>query len=73
MTSEDLKINLYWNESGTKTGLSNMINSGQKILVNFYNPGPNGIYPIRLRVPPKSLKIVNQNNTLILGDIFCSK
>ena len=68
---EDLYVNLFWNESGSTTGLSKRLNEGQKVLVSLYNPGSKGIYPIRLRVPSKDLNIVDQNNKAVTGDVIC--
>lgn len=63
---------MFWNQSGITTGLSDRINKGEKILVNFYNPGAKGTYPIRLRVPPKDINIVFQSNRQIAGDVICA-
>lgn len=41
------------------------------MLVSFYNPGSKGTYPIRLRVPPRELNIVGQDNSPIVGDVVC--
>ena len=68
---EDLYVNLFWNESGSTTGLSKRLNEGQKVLVSLYNPGSKGIYPIRLRVPSKDLNIVDQNNKSVTGHVIC--
>ena len=71
VSSDDLYINLFWNESGSATGLSQRVNNGEKVLVSFYNPGSKGTYPIRLRVPNKDLNVVSQTNTAIAGDVVC--
>ena len=72
INSDDLYVNLFWNESGIATGLSDRINKGEKMLVNFYNPGPKGTFPIRLRVPQKDINIVYQSNRVISGDVVCA-
>lgn len=68
---QDLYVNLFWNESGSATGLSKSLNAGQKVLVSLYNPGSKGSYPVRLRVPPRELNVVGQDNSLIAGDVVC--
>lgn len=68
---EDLYFNVFWNETGDVTGLSNKLNEGKTVLVSLYNPGSQGTYPIRLRVPPLNLNLVGHDNSLIPGDIFC--
>eukprot|EP00178_Gracilaria_changii_P009112 TRINITY_DN26950_c0_g1_i2.p2 TRINITY_DN26950_c0_g1~~TRINITY_DN26950_c0_g1_i2.p2 ORF type:complete len:117 (+),score=15.73 TRINITY_DN26950_c0_g1_i2:154-504(+) len=62
VSSEDLYINLFWNESGSTTGLSKRLSQGDKVLVSLHNPGSKGTYPIRLRVPRSDLQVVNQKN-----------
>ena len=42
------------------------------MLVNFYNPGPKGTFPIRLRVPQKDINVVYQSNRVISGDVVCA-
>ena len=72
MSSDDIYVNVFWNETGAISGLSQKINSGQKILISFYNPSAKNSYPIRLRVPNKDLNIVGQNNEKIVGDVVCA-
>jgi alpha-mannosidase/alpha-mannosidase II/lysosomal alpha-mannosidase len=71
-TVSDLYINLFWNETGTATGLSKSLKDGKKVIVNFYNPGSKGTYPIRLRVPATELNVVSQSNSAIVGDVVCA-
>jgi hypothetical protein len=68
----DLYINLFWNETGTVTGLTQSLNAGKTVLVSFYNPGSKGTYPVRLRVPPKDLNVLGQDNLPIPGDVVCA-
>lgn len=69
---EDLYVNLFWNETGSVTGLSAKLTAGKTVLVSLYNPGAKGTYTIRLKVPNKELNVVSQTNTSIVGDIICS-
>ena len=71
VSADDLYVNLFWNESGSATGLSKRLNDGQKVLGSLYNPGSKGTYPIRLRVPSKDLNVIDQSNKAITGDIVC--
>ena len=72
VSADDLYINLFWNESGKATGLSKRLESGDKVLVSLYNPGAAGTYPIRLRVPPKDLNVVDHKNQPVKGDVICT-
>jgi hypothetical protein len=53
IAADDITINLFWNETGSVTGLSTRLNAGKTVLVSLYNPGAKGTYPIRLKVPAK--------------------
>jgi hypothetical protein len=72
VNADDISVNLFWNETGAVTGLSTRLNAGKTVLVSFYNPGAKGTYPIKLKVPPKELNIVSQNNSNIIGDVVCN-
>jgi len=72
VSAEDLYINLFWNESGSATGLSKRLSAGEKVLVSLYNPGSKGTYSIRLRVPAKDLQVVSHKNEPIKGDVVCA-
>jgi len=72
VNADDISVNLFWNETGAVTGLSTRLNAGKTVLVSFYNPGAKGTYPIKLKVPPKELNIVSQNNSNIIGDVACN-
>ena len=69
--TDTIKINLFWNETGKTTGLSQMLEKGQNVLVNLYNPGAKGIIPIRLKVPSQEIKILSERNVPIEGDVVC--
>lgn len=71
VSASDLYINLYWNETGSTTGLSKRLSNGEKVMVSLYNPGSKGIYSIRLRVPAADLNIVNHENSAVKGDVIC--
>jgi hypothetical protein len=63
---------LFWNETGAATGLSQKLMDGKNVLVSLYNPGSKGTYPIKLRVAPSELNIIDQTNKAILGDVVCA-
>jgi hypothetical protein len=71
VSSDDIYINLFWNETGAQTGLSKRLTEGQKVLVSLNNPGAKGTYHIRLRVPNKDLNVISQTNEKIIGDVVC--
>jgi hypothetical protein len=70
--SEEVVINLFWNETGATTGLSTRLLAGKSVLVSLYNPGPKGTYTVKLKVPPKELNVVRQSNMNVNGDIICN-
>ena len=41
-------------------------------MVNLYNSGPKGNFPIHFRVPNKDLNIVAKYNSKISGDVICA-
>ena len=48
---KDIYINLFWNETGSQTGVSTQLSAGKTVLVSLYNPGSKGSYIVRLKVP----------------------
>lgn len=62
---------MFWNETGSLTGLSDKILNNKTVLIGLYNPGANGNLPIKIRVPSHELNIFNEKNQTIHGDIFC--
>ena len=67
---EEMHINVFWNESAAETGV-NRIQEGRTVLVSLYNPGPKGIYPVRIRTIPHEVDVVDTINRTIPGDIIC--
>ena len=65
MKADGIKINLFWNETGNTTGLSQIIKTGKSVLVNLYNPGAKGVLPIRLKVPAQDITILSERNSQI--------
>ena len=59
INTEDLYVNLFWNETGAVTGLNAKLTAGKTALVSLYNPGAKGTYTIRLKVPNKELNVVS--------------
>lgn len=41
-------------------------------MVNLYNSGAKGNFPIHFRVPNKDLNIVGKDNSKISGDVVCA-
>lgn len=72
IAADEISINLFWNQTGSVTGLSARLNAGKTVLVSFYNPGAKGSYPIKLKVPAKQLNIASQTNQNIAGDVICN-
>jgi len=48
------------------------LNSGKTVLVSLYNPGAAETQIIKLKVPPKELNVVSQQNKVIPADILCA-
>ena len=65
-------MNLFWNETGSASGLSKRLSDGKNVIVSLYNPGGKGTYLIRLRVPALELNILSQANKAIAGDVICA-
>lgn len=72
ISTQDLYINIFWNETGAATGLSDKLQAGKTVLVGLYNPGAAGDYIIKLKAFPKDINIVNTKNQPIVGDILCA-
>ena len=62
VSTSDLYFNVFWNKTGATTGLSSSLNAGKTVLVSLYNPGTKGLHIVKLKVPPKELNIVDQDN-----------
>ena len=62
VSTSDLYVNMFWNRTGSATGISKKLNNGDKVMIGLYNPGSKGIYPIRLRVPAININIIDHKN-----------
>lgn len=58
-----------WNETQKEWGIS--FPSDKNVLLQLYNPGPEGEYPIRVKIAPRNMSIKGVNNQNIKGDLIC--
>ena len=63
-----------WNSTFQEWGVSAALSAGKKVLLQLYNPGSNGTYPIRIKVDNSAsfINIVDMAGKFIKGDLICS-
>ena len=62
----------HWNLTQSEWGISRALKSGKRVLLQLYNPGPDGAYPVRVKVDSSPISLVGANNASIPAEIICS-
>jgi len=62
----------HWNGTYEEWGISKVLATNKTILLSIYNPGPKGIYTVRVRVTNQELALrTAANNSQLAGEILC--
>ena len=61
-----------WNETYVEWGISKTLEQDRNVLLQIYNPGPNGNYLIKVKVSTsRKINLINKENAKLKGDLIC--
>lgn len=62
----------HWNHTYLEDGLYKALAANKSVLLGVYNPGPQGLYPVRVRLDDRDVNVRTPAGGLVAGDVLCT-
>lgn len=61
-----------WNNTYLQDGVYQSLSANKSVILGIFNPGPAGVYPIRVHIDERDVNVHSVSNSLIAGDVLCT-